>query len=281
MIKQRPNCQVRELITAIFPTQSSRFIFMQGMLSIMWDSLASQGTTITLSERRRAWSERHFLWTNIRRALRRWCGITVQNYDINDALLPLVNGTFAVEQSLSLCFYADPRKSHTCQHKYFALWLHLIDFSLHTSLLMLSHWRLALWPWLFCLARTGLVNITIDDSSPDPRTGISIEYEPPTAWNTRTLCQNGPGKCSVLPDAGSVFGGTWHESTVSRKFNRAMIIRPKEYSLILVLTLQAMVSPTLFLQPALNLMVSPVCPVLCTVIFIIYIQARLYMSMVS
>jgi hypothetical protein len=79
---------------------------------------------------------------------------------------------------------------------------------------MISSLWIVLWPSLICWARAGLTNVTTDDSSPDPRTGNRIVYDPPTASNTRTLYQNGPGKCSALPDVNTVFDGTWHEYTV-------------------------------------------------------------------
>ncbi|KAF9463806.1 hypothetical protein BDZ94DRAFT_1163261 [Collybia nuda] len=61
-------------------------------------------------------------------------------------------------------------------------------------------------------ARAIKTNVTIDDSS-DPRTGRQILYSPPSAWNSGTLCQKGPGECTAIPSTDNLHEGTWHEST--------------------------------------------------------------------
>jgi hypothetical protein len=68
--------------------------------------------------------------------------------------------------------------------------------------------------WLCQVAQAILTNFTIDDSSPDPRTGNLIVYDPPGAWNTGTYCSSGPGRCTAIPDKESLNAGTWHESSV-------------------------------------------------------------------
>ncbi|KAF9456999.1 hypothetical protein BDZ94DRAFT_1176523 [Collybia nuda] len=84
------------------------------------------------------------------------------------------------------------------------------------------------WPLLIvilsfiCAPTQALVtNYTIDDSSPDPRTGNSIVYSPDTSWNSATLCQGagGPSSCNAQPDKSAVSGGTWHECTFMREKN--------------------------------------------------------------
>ncbi|KAF9463808.1 hypothetical protein BDZ94DRAFT_1308514 [Collybia nuda] len=57
------------------------------------------------------------------------------------------------------------------------------------------------------------MSVTVDDSSPDPRTGKSIAYSPASAWNSATVCQKGPGKCTAAPNKDTLNEGTWHEST--------------------------------------------------------------------
>ncbi|KAF9463794.1 hypothetical protein BDZ94DRAFT_1258045 [Collybia nuda] len=71
--------------------------------------------------------------------------------------------------------------------------------------------RFALWPLLFRLAQAGLVNITVDDSSGDPRSGNSILYNPPSVWNTAEHCSS--VLCNARPDIKIVYSGSWHEAT--------------------------------------------------------------------
>ncbi|KAF8898337.1 hypothetical protein BD779DRAFT_1467 [Infundibulicybe gibba] len=54
-----------------------------------------------------------------------------------------------------------------------------------------------------------LVNVTIDDTVPDPLTGNKINYEPSTAWNSGENCQ----ACTAHPDQSMLSSGTWHDST--------------------------------------------------------------------
>ncbi|KAF9463800.1 hypothetical protein BDZ94DRAFT_590542 [Collybia nuda] len=77
---------------------------------------------------------------------------------------------------------------------------------------MIARQFILLW-YLSQVAYTIKTNITIDDSFPDPRTGNSIIYNPPDAWNSGTFCQRGPGKCTAVLDTNRLSGGTWHECT--------------------------------------------------------------------
>lgn len=70
----------------------------------------------------------------------------------------------------------------------------------------------ARWLVLFTTlqAVTGaLVNSTIDDSFPDPRTRASISYIPPEAWNRGGSCES----CTARPSALELYNNTWHDST--------------------------------------------------------------------
>ncbi|KAH6916756.1 hypothetical protein BKA70DRAFT_310947 [Coprinopsis sp. MPI-PUGE-AT-0042] len=54
-----------------------------------------------------------------------------------------------------------------------------------------------------------LVNSTIDDGFPDPRTGTTISYIPPEAWNKGGTCE----ACTARPSATELYNNTWHDST--------------------------------------------------------------------
>lgn len=55
-----------------------------------------------------------------------------------------------------------------------------------------------------------LVNVTVDDASPNPRTGVPISYE--GVWTAGQDCQG----CLAQPDPERVHGGTWVDSTVTK-----------------------------------------------------------------
>lgn len=63
---------------------------------------------------------------------------------------------------------------------------------------------------LSSLVHAVLVNVTIDDASPDPLTGFSIVYQPPTVWKKGPSCQD----CNANLDPTQTTDGTWHESLV-------------------------------------------------------------------
>ena len=75
--------------------------------------------------------------------------------------------------------------------------------SLHDILL------LALFFVQQCLAI--LVNSTIDDAFPDPRSGARIQYIPAAAWNLGGTCE----PCTAKPDISLLYNNTWHDTTVS------------------------------------------------------------------
>ncbi len=54
-----------------------------------------------------------------------------------------------------------------------------------------------------------LVNITVDDTIPDPLTGNTFQYAPDGRWNTGGSCPT----CQATPDPSSVRDGTWHDAT--------------------------------------------------------------------
>ncbi|KLO13080.1 hypothetical protein SCHPADRAFT_904487 [Schizopora paradoxa] len=66
-------------------------------------------------------------------------------------------------------------------------------------------------------SQTGLINITIDDSSADPLTGVQIFYglqnQPGTSagWAAGQDCPN----CLAQPDKAQAFDNSWHDSTYS------------------------------------------------------------------
>ena len=54
-----------------------------------------------------------------------------------------------------------------------------------------------------------LVNVTVDDSGSDPRTGYPFSYSPQADWNIGQDC---PG-CVAQPNPTQAFMGTWHDAT--------------------------------------------------------------------
>ncbi|KAF8987749.1 hypothetical protein BDQ17DRAFT_1199528, partial [Cyathus striatus] len=54
-----------------------------------------------------------------------------------------------------------------------------------------------------------LVNVTVDDSLPDPLTGRLINYLPTTSWSDGVVCTD----CTATVDGGSMFDRTWHDGT--------------------------------------------------------------------
>ncbi|KAF8987747.1 hypothetical protein BDQ17DRAFT_1334877 [Cyathus striatus] len=67
------------------------------------------------------------------------------------------------------------------------------------------------WLWLPFITSAGavLVNVTVDDSLPDPLTGRLITYLPTTSWKSGVLCTD----CSATVDGGNMFDRTWHDGT--------------------------------------------------------------------
>lgn len=70
-------------------------------------------------------------------------------------------------------------------------------------------------PSLMHFGRAAITNFTIDDTVPGPNREAVI-YDPPSAWNSNGLCPS--GTCSIAPDTNRILKGTWHESSVSRKY---------------------------------------------------------------
>lgn len=71
------------------------------------------------------------------------------------------------------------------------------------------------FPSLTHFGQAALANFTIDDTLP----GLNREaviYDPPSAWNSNGVCPG--GTCSIAPDKNRIINGTWHESTVSRRY---------------------------------------------------------------
>ena len=56
----------------------------------------------------------------------------------------------------------------------------------------------------------GLLNVTVDDASPDPRTGAKISYG--GAWVDGQDCLG----CLNIPDAARIHNSTWHNSTMTK-----------------------------------------------------------------
>ncbi|KAF8988779.1 hypothetical protein BDQ17DRAFT_1179908, partial [Cyathus striatus] len=56
-----------------------------------------------------------------------------------------------------------------------------------------------------------IVNVTVDDTNPDPLTGVRITYLPETGWNNGPTCTT----CSATPDGRQMYANTWHDSTFS------------------------------------------------------------------
>ncbi|KAF9008314.1 hypothetical protein BDQ17DRAFT_1237124 [Cyathus striatus] len=54
-----------------------------------------------------------------------------------------------------------------------------------------------------------LVNVTVDDSLPDPLTGQLITYHPTTLWNVGQNCTS----CTAVLDGASMYDRTWHDGT--------------------------------------------------------------------
>lgn len=57
------------------------------------------------------------------------------------------------------------------------------------------------------LARGALVNVTVDDSAPDPEMGGSISYA--GAWNTGRGCSI----CRAHPNSSRAYQHTWRDTT--------------------------------------------------------------------
>ncbi|KAJ3556234.1 hypothetical protein NM688_g2137 [Phlebia brevispora] len=56
-------------------------------------------------------------------------------------------------------------------------------------------------------ARSALINVTVDDNSPDPTTGLSITYAPSGEWSFGPDCSS----CTAKPDPTKALDGTWHD----------------------------------------------------------------------
>ena len=63
---------------------------------------------------------------------------------------------------------------------------------------------LSIFPYL---ARSRLVNVTVDDSGADPLTGATFAYA--HNWSQGGHCS----QCSVKLDSSQVHSGTWHDAT--------------------------------------------------------------------
>ncbi|KAF8987741.1 hypothetical protein BDQ17DRAFT_1258237 [Cyathus striatus] len=67
------------------------------------------------------------------------------------------------------------------------------------------------WIYLSLITTVGavLVNVTVDNSLPDPLTGRLVGYLPTTSWNAGVACTD----CTAIVDEGSMFNRTWHDGT--------------------------------------------------------------------
>ena len=54
-----------------------------------------------------------------------------------------------------------------------------------------------------------LVNITVDDTLPDPLTGNTFQYAPIDQWSLGNDCST----CLARPDPSFAKDGTWHDTT--------------------------------------------------------------------
>ncbi|PSS37172.1 hypothetical protein PHLCEN_2v1045 [Hermanssonia centrifuga] len=63
-------------------------------------------------------------------------------------------------------------------------------------------------PILLSFVSADLVNITVDDTNPDPLTGAIFEYSP-SGWNIGPTCH----KCVARPNQQDAYDGTWHDAT--------------------------------------------------------------------
>lgn len=59
------------------------------------------------------------------------------------------------------------------------------------------------------LSSAGLVNITVDDTDPDPLTGNVFTYLPSGRWNQGNDCS----MCTAKPSSSLAHNGTWHDTT--------------------------------------------------------------------
>ena len=75
------------------------------------------------------------------------------------------------------------------------------------SLIFLTIATLAHFP----RASAALVNVTIDDTLGDPRTGAQIVYGPAGVWKVGQTCTT----CTAHPDPSELVNGTWHDGTFS------------------------------------------------------------------
>jgi hypothetical protein len=71
-------------------------------------------------------------------------------------------------------------------------------------------WRLLLPVAALRLISAALVNVTVDDTGPDPHSGAQFNYTPAETWNTAACVRGG---CTFRADTRLAGGGTWHEST--------------------------------------------------------------------
>ena len=75
----------------------------------------------------------------------------------------------------------------------------------HILLLFVSYLALPLLP----VARARLVNITVDDTNPDPLTGATFTYSPPGSWAMGGSC----APCLAKLDPSKVYDATWRDAT--------------------------------------------------------------------
>ena len=73
------------------------------------------------------------------------------------------------------------------------------------------HCSLVVWSLSCCLLQlvvAGLVNVTVDDTDPDPLTGNIVLYSPEGRWNVGNSCTS----CLVTLDPAETLNETWHEA---------------------------------------------------------------------
>lgn len=69
------------------------------------------------------------------------------------------------------------------------------------------------------LVLAALVNVTVDDAGPDPRTGAQFTYLPPDQWNFGPTCLS----CINTLDPSRLENRTWHSSTFRGVVEFAML----------------------------------------------------------
>ena len=79
------------------------------------------------------------------------------------------------------------------------------DTGTHMTLLILD----TLPRMIGVLSGGNLVNVTVDDSSPDPLTGNSISYSGNWSLGQFTHCSS----CLAQPDTSKAHSGSWHNAT--------------------------------------------------------------------